>query len=107
MSNTSRLLLFLGISGAVTIASRELPFWLFRRREIPQFVLYLGETLPMAIMVILVLYCIKDTSFACVSEYLPQLISLTLVFLLHIWKRNTTLSILLGTLCYMVLIRIL
>jgi len=101
------LVLFLFIGGAVTLLSRELPFILFRSRKIPDFVLYLGKVLPMAVMCILVLYCIKGTSFKNASSYLPQLVSLAAVAALHLWKRSTTLSIFAGTAIYMVLIRIL
>jgi len=107
MSDIVRLLLLLVIAGGITFLSRELPFLLFRSREIPSSILYLGKVLPMAIMSILVLYCIKDTAFDQPVHCLPQLIALTLVTLLHLWKRNTTLSILVGTVCYMVLLRLL
>ena len=107
MSNVGRLLLFLGIAGCANLLSRELPFLLFGRKEIPAWVRYLGKMLPMAIMTILVLYCIRGTTFSSAAACLPQLISLAVVTILHIWKRNTTLSIFSGTLCYMILIRLL
>lgn len=107
MRDTLRLLLFICIGGGVTLLSRELPFLLFSRRSIPGVVLYLGKVLPMAIMCILVLYCVKDISFAGAAGWLPKLASLAAVTGLHLWKRNTTLSIFAGTVCYMVLIRIL
>jgi len=107
MSNTARLLLLLCIAGGVTILSRELPFLLFRRGKIPAFILYLGKVLPMAIMSILVIYCVKGTSFGSAAAYLPQLVALGVVAALHIWKRNTTLSIFAGTVCYMLLLRVL
>lgn len=107
MSNVFKLFIMLCIGGAITLLSRELPFLLFRRRAIPNFILYLGKVLPMAIMTILVLYCIRNTSFGSPQNYLPQLVSLALVVLLHLWKRSSTLSIFGGTICYMILIRLL
>lgn len=107
MNNTGRLLMLLCIAGVVTWGSRQLPFLLFQNRKIPPFILYLGKVLPMAVMCILVLYCIKGISFESTAGFLPQLTSLAVVTLLHIWKRNTTLSIFAGTVCYMVLIRLL
>ena len=103
----TKLLIYFCIAGVVLLLSRALPFLLFRNREIPTFVLYLGKVLPMAIMCILVLYCIKDISFAQPVRFLPQLAALAVVTGVHLWKRNTTLSIFAGTICYMVLIRIL
>lgn len=107
MSNEMRLFLMLCLSGAVVLLFRALPFVLFRDRKIPDSILYLGRVLPMAVMGILVLYCIKDTSFACPAAFLPQLLSLAVVTGVHLLKRNSSLSILAGTVCYMLLIRIL
>ena len=88
----TKMLIFFCIAGAVLLLSRALPFLLFRKREIPQFVLYLGRVLPMAVMCILLLYCIKDISFTQTARFLPQLLSLAVVTGLHLWKRSTTLS---------------
>lgn len=107
MSNEMRLFLMLCLSGAVVLLFRALPFVLFRERKIPDSILYLGRVLPMAVMGILVLYCIKDTSFASPAAFLPQLLSLAVVTGVHLFKRNSSLSILAGTVCYMLLIRIL
>jgi len=107
MSNVSRMVILLCIAGGVTLMTRELPFLLFRKKDIPSAILYLGRVLPMAVMCILVLYCIKDTTFTSAAGFLPQIISLSVVTLLHLWKRNTTLSIFAGTVCYMILIRLL
>ena len=106
MGQTSlKLILFLIIGGAVTIMYRVLPFVLFGKNTVPDFVNYLGDVLPMAIMIILVMYCVKDISFGSVSTFLPQLVGLGVTAGIHIWKRNTSLSILLGTICYMILLR--
>lgn len=107
MSDVSTLILYLVIGGIIIFLFRELPFLLFRDKAIPSFVLYLGKVLPMAVMCILVIYGIKNTNFSSVNAFLPQLLSIAVVAALHIWKRNTTLSIFAGTICYMVLIRIL
>ena len=63
------------------------------------------KSLP--VMAMLVVYCLKDISFGAVSGWLPYGISVASVVLLHIWKRNTLLSIIGGTICYMLLIRLL
>jgi branched-subunit amino acid transport protein AzlD len=56
-------------------------------------------------MAMLVVYCLKGISFAKAPFGLPELISVILVAVLHIWKRNTLLSIICGTICYMVCIQ--
>lgn len=102
-----KLILYLLIGGGVTVAYRVLPFILFGKRTVPEMVNYLGEVLPMAIMLILIIHCVKDTSFANAGGFLPQLAALAVTAAVHIWKRSTSLSIFLGTACYMVLLRVL
>lgn len=101
-------LLIVAVVALVTALLRFLPFFVFGgRRPIPKWVQYLGSVLPYAIMAMLVVYCLKDVSFAVFAGWLPSAISVAVVVVLHIWKRNTLLSIIGGTVCYMVLIRFL
>ena len=93
------------VIAGVTIALRFAPFLLLRGRETPKFIAYLGRVLPYAIMGMLVVYCLRGTSFAVVSNWMPQLIATALVVGLHVWKRNTLLSIIAGTACYMILVQ--
>ena len=94
------------VIAAVTIALRFAPFLLLRGRETPRFIAYLGRVLPYAIMGMLVVYCLRGTAFTNVSNWLPQLISVAVVVGLHIWKRNTLLSIIAGTAIYMILVQV-
>ncbi len=92
----------------VTALLRFLPFLLFREnRQTPALVSYLGQVLPYAVMGMLVVYCFKDVKFMEAPHGLPELISSSIVVLLHIWKRNTLISIGGGTLCYMVMVQVL
>lgn len=47
----------------------------------------------------LLVYCLKDVSFASAAGFLPVLIAHLVVDGLYVWKRNT----LVGTMCYMIL----
>ena len=94
------------VVAAVTIGLRFAPFILLRGRETPKFIAYLGRVLPYAIMGMLVVYCLRGTSFANISNWLPQLIAVAVVVGLHIWKRNTLLSIIAGTAIYMILVQV-
>ena len=96
----------IAVMSLVTIALRFLPFLVFRNRQTPKYIAYLGRVLPYAIMGMLVVYCLKGVSFAALGGWLPALISCALVAALHLWKRNTLLSIIGGTLCYMVLVQL-
>ena len=94
------------IIALVTAALRFIPFLVFgESRPVPKFVDYLGRVLPYSIMAMLVVYCLKGISFVKAPFGLPELISVLLVVVLHVWKRNTLLSIICGTVCYMVLIQ--
>lgn len=106
MNNMSVLLLILVIA-LVTAALRFLPFVIFGGgRKVPQFVSYLGRVLPYSIMAMLVVYCLKGISFIKAPFGIPELISVVLVVVLHVWKRNTLFSIVGGTVCYMVLVQL-
>lgn len=104
MNNTHALLLVLIISG-VTVLVRFLPFLVFSKGA-PRSILYLGQVLPYAIMGMLVVYCLKNAFFLPNLGWLPEAVSVLVVVALHKWKHNTLLSILAGTLCYMLLIRL-
>ncbi|MBQ5711077.1 MAG: AzlD domain-containing protein [Oscillospiraceae bacterium] len=95
------------VMAAVTAALRFLPFLVFNgKRSVPKVVRYLGAVLPYSTMAMLVVYCLKDVSFGGLSGWVPAAVSVAAVVLLHVWKRNTLLSIIGGTVCYMVLIRV-
>ena len=98
--------LMIAVTAAVTIALRFLPFLIFGgSRKTPAYVSYLGKVLPYAIMGMLVVFCLKNVSFSDLSGWLPALISGALVVALHVWKRKTLLSIVAGTVCYMLLVQ--
>lgn len=91
-----------------TMMTRFLPFIIFPSgRPTPSYVQYLGKVLPSAAIGLLVVYSIKDVKFLTGSHGLPELLSIVLVALLHIWKRNMFLSIASGTLVYMFMIQFL
>ncbi|MBR4961464.1 MAG: AzlD domain-containing protein [Clostridia bacterium] len=98
--------LLIAVSSAVTILLRFLPFAVFSgSRKTPAFVEYLGKVLPYAIMGMLVVFCLKGVSLTAFPNGIPEAIACALVVLLHVWKRNTLVSILGGTVCYMVLVQ--
>lgn len=105
MTDNIYALAVIGVASAVTIAIRFAPFIIFRK-EPPAAVLYLGDVLPYAIMGMLVIYCLKGVSFVSGSHGIPEMVSVLLVLMLHRWKHNMLLSILAGTVCYMLMIQL-
>ena len=103
---TLQIAALVAVMAVVTFLTRALPFLLFGRGgEPPKVVLYLGRFLPPAVIAMLIVYCYRGTSFAVVSGWVPGLIAGAAVVLLHVWKRNNMLSIVGGTILYMVLVQ--
>lgn len=81
--------------------------WIFGEKgEAPAVISYLGRVLPHAVMAMLVVYCLKGLDFSTPGKYLPELLCTILVAGLHAWKRNTLLSIGVGTVAYMLLVQL-
>lgn len=98
--------MLIAVVAAVTIGLRFLPFLIFgEKRQTPPIIVYLGQVLPYAIMGMLVVYCLKDIRLTTAPFGIPEAIGCGIVALLHIWKRNTLLSIGAGTVCYMLLVQ--
>ncbi|MFA9381665.1 MAG: branched-chain amino acid transporter permease [Acetanaerobacterium sp.] len=95
------------VVAAITFLTRLAPFVLFSNgRPTPRAVIYLGSVLPPVIMAILVVYCLRSIDIASFPFGLPELIASVCVVGLHVWRRNTLLSILAGTVVYMVLVQL-
>ncbi len=99
----------IGVIAVVTVVTavlRFLPFLIFGgKRKTPGFVTYLAHVLPFAIIGMLVVYCLRNVQIQSGSHGLPELLAGGLVVVLHLWKKNTLLSIAAGTAAYMVLIQ--
>ena len=91
---------------AVTVLCRATPFLFFMRRRPPAVVDYLQRYIPPMIMTVLVLGSFKGISFAAAPHGIPEIAAGLVVAVLHLWKRNTLLSIFAGTALYMLLIRV-
>lgn len=100
-------LITIGVVALGTLLTRFLPFWLFpASRPCPKWVRYLGSVLAPAVMAMLVVYCLREASVFVYPYALPQALSLAVVIALHVWKRNTLLSIGAGTVLYMLLVQL-
>ena len=89
----------------VTMFIRFLPFIAFRKKT-PAYIKYLGRVLPSAIIGMLVIYCLKDINLVKKPFGLPEIIAGICVVILQAWKRNSLISILAGTVIYMVLVQV-
>lgn len=104
MSTNMNAAVLIAAMSITTIMLRFLPFLVFKK-ETPPYISYLGKVLPPAIIGMLVIYCLKDVT-PTVSPYgIPELIAAACVVILQVWKRNSLISILTGTVIYMILIQ--
>ena len=93
------------VMAIVTYLIRGLPFLVFRKHT-PPYIMYLGKVLPPAIIGMLVVYCLKDVTPTEPPFGIPELLAAACVIAVQVWKRNSLLSILSGTVVYMVLIQL-
>lgn len=89
-----------------TMLTRFLPFLLFpNSSKTPKFIRYLGRVLPYAVMGLLVVYCLRNVTVTAAPFGVPEAIAVLCVAGLHLWRKNTLLSIGVGTALYMALVQ--
>ena len=107
MIDFSHSAVLVAVIAVVTALLRFLPFWIFPEgKKRPVIIDYLCQYLPAAIMGLLVVYCLKNVSIHAVPHGIPEGIAFGVVVLLHLWKRNSLLSIAGGTVVYMLLVQL-
>ncbi len=96
------------ISVAITFALRALPFLVFSGdRQMPSWLEELGDTLPPAIMAVLIIYCLRDAYSDYATYLLPKGLAVICVIATYKWKHSLLISIVGGTAVYMILLRLL
>lgn len=89
-----------------TLTTRFLPFIIFNNdKETPSYIKYLGYMLPPAVFGLLVVYALREVELATVSGFVPEMLAVGLIIVLHYWKKNMLLSIAGGTIFYMILVQ--
>lgn len=92
--NTGHSILLIAIASGITFLIRAFPFLVFKKRQ-----------MPAAIIAVLVIYCLKGPLTVLDTETIAAAIAIAGVVILHLWKRNTLLSVAAGTVLYMIFIR--
>ncbi|OFO19378.1 branched-chain amino acid ABC transporter permease [Corynebacterium sp. HMSC056F09] len=91
--------------GIVTVVLRWLPFAFVKALKGSQFISMLGFTMPVGVMAVLVVYTLfgqaRDT-----GSIVAPLVAAAVTAALHLWRRNSGLSIFGGTAFYMVLVNL-
>lgn len=97
--------IMIGIIAIITFLTRALTFLIFKDKS-NSFIEYLGEVLPYAIMAMLVVYCLKDISLLTGNHGICEIIGVFSVIIIYLYKRNTLLSIFVGTIIYMICVQV-
>ncbi|MFE0643342.1 branched-chain amino acid transporter permease [Streptomyces sp. NPDC058877] len=90
------------VAAAVTWALRILPFAALAPLRSSSTVQYLSTRMPAGVMIILIVYCLRDLSVTEVRSLVP-LAGLAVTVGLHLWRRNVLLSIAGGTAAHVLL----
>lgn len=110
--SVTALLVFIGVCALATFATRLLPFVALARQADHPLILHLGRYLPPAVMLILVIYALRDFRplieghLNAAANGWPMMLAALLVVVLHLWRRNALLSIVIGTASYMAMVQL-
>lgn len=106
-SSTVHSLILVGVMAVVIALTRFLPFLIFPEgRKRPMVITYLGSVLPYAVIGMLVVYCFKGVNVLQYPWGIPEALAALLTAGLHIWRRNTLISVFSGVAFYMVLVQL-
>ena len=82
-----------------TVITRFLPPILFPHgKPLPKFL--------QELCTLLLVYSLRNVSFASAGQWLPECIAIAVTAGLHLWRRNSLLSIAGGTITYMLLVQV-
>lgn len=102
MPDTPYLIAAVAVSAAVTGALRALPFAALAPPRGSRTIQYLSSRMPAGVMVILLVYCLRDLPVTETRAIAP-VTALAVTTGLHLWRRNALLSILGGTTVHVIL----
>jgi len=100
MPDTTYLAATVAIAATITFALRAAPFAVVNRLRSASTVTYLGQRLPSGIMIILVVYLLRDTQLTHPPSGVTQLLPVAVTAATYAWKRHMLLSMAVGTLTY-------
>ncbi|SDN25611.1 branched-chain amino acid transporter permease [Actinomyces ruminicola] len=87
------------VVAAITYACRIAPFALLRGRGRMPLVGFLGDAMPLGVMIVLVAYTLDGVTMAP-ATWLPALAGIGATAGLHLWRRALGLSLIGGTAVY-------
>ncbi|MCU1499954.1 MAG: branched-chain amino acid transporter [Acidimicrobiales bacterium] len=97
MASSAHIAAIVLVSAGITWALRAVPFAVVGRLNRSDLVKQLSRTMPLGVMLILALYCLRAVDVTTAREPATYAASIAVTVLLHLWRRNPSLSILGGT----------
>lgn len=104
MSDTQYLLLAIGLLTILSFVTRAIPFIFGKVLARSQKMRVLETFLPAIIMLLLVIFEMNITHWHKITDAIPKVIALLIVIVIHLWRRNMILSIVVGTASYILLL---
>lgn len=105
--NSSYTLIAILVIATVTFGTRIAPFILFgKNKTTPKYIEYIGKYLPPAVIAMLIIYCLRNINLGAFPFGIPEAMGIVTVAILHMWKRNNLISIIGGTVIYMVAVQL-
>lgn len=104
MNEINYLLAVMLVMTVSTYITRLTPFLLFGKGQESALLNYISKSTPPMVMTILVIYMLKDVEYLT-FEIVYTFIALLVTAGLHIYKRNALLSIVSGTIVYMIFVQ--
>lgn len=103
MPEPTYILAAIGVAGAITWALRALPFVMFAPLRDSKLLAFLGERMPVGIMLILALYTLRETDMANSAHVFSVFLALAITIAVQAWRKKMIHSIFVGTAVYVVL----
>lgn len=91
------------IMSIIIFMCRAAPFLFFSGKDTPAYVAFIERVMPPVAMTVLAVSSFTGLFAGGTKNFLPEIAGGVVVLFLHLWKRNTLLSILGGTIVVMVL----
>jgi branched-subunit amino acid transport protein AzlD len=104
--NASEVLITILVCAAATMVTRFLPFVALKKVRSHPYVTYLSEVLSGSVIGLLVVYSLKDVELLTPPYGICEIISVIWTAGIHYFRKNALLSIISGTILYMVLIQV-
>ena len=105
MSSTATVALTIILTSLLLLFYRGAPFLIFSKHQPPKALRFVEKCIPPLIIATLIVYCLKDINYAARPWGAPHFIAIAVTVLLHLWKRNSMISIFSGTILFMALNR--